>query len=454
MQKKVFIKTFGCQMNEYDSDKMADVLGASDGLVRTDTPDDADVILFNTCSVREKAQEKVFSDLGRLKELKRAKPDLIIGVGGCVASQEGEAIVKRAPHVDMVFGPQTLHRLPQMIQLRRHTGAAQVDISFPEIEKFDHLPPAKVEGPVAYVSIMEGCSKYCSYCVVPYTRGEEVSRRFEDVLTEVAGLAAQGVKEIMLLGQNVNAYRGIMENGEIADFALLLEYVAEIPGIERLRFVTSHPKEFTQRLIDAYAKIPQLVNHLYLPVQHGSDRILQAMKRGYTGLEYKSIIRRIKAVRPDISISSDFIVGFPGETDADFEAMMKLVEDVGFDNSFSFIFSKRPGTPAANLEDDTPHEVKLARLQRLQARIDANTRKTSANMVGTVQRILVEGPSKKGGGELQGRTENNRVVNFFPGAANSEGLVGQLVDVRITESLDYTLRGDLVASTDTIAKAS
>ena len=453
MQKKVFIKTFGCQMNEYDSDKMADVLGASDGLVRTDTPDDADVILFNTCSVREKAQEKVFSDLGRLKELKRAKPDLIIGVGGCVASQEGEAIVKRAPHVDMVFGPQTLHRLPQMIQLRRHTGAAQVDISFPEIEKFDHLPPAKVDGPVAYVSIMEGCSKYCSYCVVPYTRGEEVSRRFEDVLTEVAGLAAQGVKEIMLLGQNVNAYRGAMESGEIADFALLLEYVAEIPGIERLRFVTSHPKEFTQRLIDAYAKIPQLVNHLYLPVQHGSDRILQAMKRGYTGLEYKSIIRRIKAVRPDISISSDFIVGFPGETDADFEAMMKLVEDVGFDNSFSFIFSKRPGTPAANLADDTPHEVKLARLQRLQARIDANTRKTSAAMVGTVQRILVEGPSKKGGGELQGRTENNRVVNFFPGASG-DVLVGQLVDVRITESLDYTLRGDLVASLDTIAKAS
>jgi tRNA-2-methylthio-N6-dimethylallyladenosine synthase len=454
MQKKVFIKTFGCQMNEYDSDKMADVLGASDGLVRTDTPDDADVILFNTCSVREKAQEKVFSDLGRLKELKRSKPDLIIGVGGCVASQEGEAIVKRAPHVDMVFGPQTLHRLPQMIQLRRHTGVAQVDISFPEIEKFDHLPPAKVDGPVAYVSIMEGCSKYCSYCVVPYTRGEEVSRRFEDVLTEVAGLAAQGVKEIMLLGQNVNAYRGLMEGGDIADFALLLEYVAEIPGIERLRFVTSHPKEFTQRLIDAYAQIPQLVNHLYLPVQHGSDRILQAMKRGYTGLEYKSIIRRIKAVRPDISISSDFIVGFPGETDADFEAMMKLVEDVGFDNSFSFIFSKRPGTPAANLEDDTPHEVKLARLQRLQAQIDANTRKTSAGMVGSVQRILVEGPSKKGGGELQGRTENNRVVNFFPGAAGSEALVGQLVDVRITESHDYTLRGDLVASIDTIAKAS
>jgi tRNA-2-methylthio-N6-dimethylallyladenosine synthase len=453
MQKKVFIKTFGCQMNEYDSDKMADVLGASEGLVRTDTPEDADVILFNTCSVREKAQEKVFSDLGRMKELKRSKPDLVIGVGGCVASQEGEAIVKRAPHVDVVFGPQTLHRLPQMIQARRSSGAAQVDISFPEIEKFDHLPPAKVEGPVAYVSIMEGCSKYCSYCVVPYTRGEEVSRRFEDVLTEVAGLAAQGVKEIMLLGQNVNAFRGVMENGEIADFALLLEYVAEIPGIERLRFVTSHPKEFTQRLIDAYAKIPQLVNHLYLPVQHGSDRILQAMKRGYTGLEYKSIIRRIKAVRPDISISSDFIVGFPGESDADFEAMMKLVEDVGFDNSFSFIFSKRPGTPAANLEDDTPHEVKLARLQRLQALIDLNTRKGSAAMVGTVQRILVEGPSKKGQGELAGRTENNRVVNFAPGELG-ETLIGQLVDVRITESLDYSLRGDLVASLDSIAKAS
>jgi tRNA-2-methylthio-N6-dimethylallyladenosine synthase len=453
MQKKVFIKTFGCQMNEYDSDKMADVLGASDGLVRTDRPEDADVILLNTCSVREKAQEKVFSDLGRLKELKRDKPDLVIGVGGCVASQEGEAIVKRAPYVDVVFGPQTLHRLPQMIQARRHSGSAQVDITFPEIEKFDHLPPAKVEGPVAYVSIMEGCSKYCSYCVVPYTRGEEVSRRFEDVLTEVAGLAAQGVKEIMLLGQNVNAYRGVMDSGEIADFALLLEYVAEIPGIERLRFVTSHPKEFTQRLIDAYAKIPQLVNHLYLPVQHGSDRILQAMKRGYTALEYKSIIRRIKAVRPNISISSDFIVGFPGETDADFEAMMKLVDDVGFDNSFSFIFSKRPGTPAANLEDDTPHEVKLARLQRFQAKIDANTRKISAGMVGTVQRILVEGPSKKGQGELAGRTENNRVVNFAPGASG-ESLIGQLVDVRITESLDYTLRGDLVASIDTIAQAS
>jgi tRNA-2-methylthio-N6-dimethylallyladenosine synthase len=453
MQKKVFIKTFGCQMNEYDSDKMADVLGASDGLVRTDKPDDADVILFNTCSVREKAQEKVFSDLGRLRELKRQRPDLIIGVGGCVASQEGDAIVKRAPHVDMVFGPQTLHRLPQMIRDRRSSGRAQVDISFPEIEKFDHLPPAKMEGPIAYVSIMEGCSKYCSYCVVPYTRGEEVSRRFEDVLTEVAGLVAQGVKEIMLLGQNVNAYRGTMESGEIADFALLLEYIADIPGVERLRFVTSHPKEFTQRLIDAYAKIPQLVNHLYLPVQHGSDRILGAMKRGYTGIEYKSIIRRIRAVRPDIAISSDFIVGFPGETDADFEAMMKLVQDVGFDNSFSFIFSKRPGTPAANLEDDTPHEVKLARLQRLQALIDANTRKYSAAMVGTVQRVLVEGPSKKDPSELQGRTENNRVVIFAPGSSGN-ALIGQLVDVRVTESLDYSLRGELVANLDTIAIAS
>jgi tRNA-2-methylthio-N6-dimethylallyladenosine synthase len=453
MQKKVFIKTFGCQMNEYDSDKMVDVLGASDGLVRTDTPEDADVILFNTCSIREKSQEKVFSDLGRIKELKRKKPELVIGVGGCVASQEGDAIVKRAPYVDVVFGPQTLHRLPQLIQDRRQSGKAQVDISFPEIEKFDFLPPAKVEGPVAYVSIMEGCSKYCSYCVVPYTRGEEVSRRFEDVLTEVAGLAAQGVKEIMLLGQNVNAFRGAMESGDIADFALLLEYIAEIPGIERLRFVTSHPKEFSQRLIDAYAKIPQLVSHLYLPVQHGSDRVLGAMKRGYTGLEYKSIIRRLRAVRPNMTFSSDFIVGFPGETEADFEAMMKLVEDVNFDNSFSFIFSKRPGTPAANLEDDTPHEVKLARLQRLQALIDANTRKHSAAMVGTVQRVLVEGVAKKDATQLQGRAENNRVV-LFPLDETNASLIGQLADVRIAASHDYYLRGELVANLDTIAKAS
>ncbi|TFW19727.1 tRNA (N6-isopentenyl adenosine(37)-C2)-methylthiotransferase MiaB [Massilia arenosa] len=453
MQKKVFIKTFGCQMNEYDSDKMADVLGASDGLVRTETPEDADVILLNTCSVREKAQEKVFSDLGRLRELKTAKPDLIIGVGGCVASQEGAAIVKRAPYVDMVFGPQTLHRLPQMIQLRRDSGRAQVDISFPEIEKFDHLPPARVEGATAYVSIMEGCSKYCSYCVVPYTRGEEVSRRFEDVLTEVAGLAAQGVREVTLLGQNVNAFRGPMEDGTIADFALLIEYVAEIPGIERIRFVTSHPKEFTQRLIDTYAKVPKLVNHLYLPAQHGSDKILGAMKRGYTALEYKSIIRRIRAVRPDITISSDFIVGFPGETDADFDALMKLITDVNFDNSYSFIFSKRPGTPAANLADDTPHEVKLRRLQHLQAVVDEQTRRISAGMVGRVERILVDGPSKKGDGEMQGRTENNRVV-VFDGGANGASLVGQLVDTRITETLHYSLRGELVASAAELAKAS
>jgi tRNA-2-methylthio-N6-dimethylallyladenosine synthase len=453
MQKKVFIKTFGCQMNEYDSDKMADVVHASDGYVRTDRPEDADVILLNTCSVREKAQEKVFSDLGRLRELKQAKPGLLIGVGGCVASQEGAAIVKRAPYVDMVFGPQTLHRLPQLMRERRNSGQPQVDISFPEIEKFDHLPPARVDGAAAFVSIMEGCSKYCSYCVVPYTRGEEVSRRFDDVLAEVAGLAAQGVKEITLLGQNVNAFRGAMEGGEVADFALLLEYVAEIPGIARIRFVTSHPKEFTQRLIDAYARIPQLVDHLYLPAQHGSDKVLGAMKRGYTALEYKSIIRRIKAVRPNMSVSSDFIVGFPGETQADFDAMMKLIADVGFDTSYSFIFSKRPGTPAAGLADDTPHEVKLERLQQLQAAIDANTRKYSAAMVGTVQRILVEGPSKKDAGELQGRTENNRVVNFAAGA-NFDALIGQMAEVRITESLHYTLRGELVASSDTIAKAS
>ena len=451
MQKKVFIKTFGCQMNEYDSDKMVDVLGSSDGLVRTDTPEDADVILFNTCSVREKAQEKVFSDLGRLKELKRNKPDLVIGVGGCVASQEGEAIVKRAPHVDVVFGPQTLHRLPQLIQNRRQTGAAQVDISFPEIEKFDHLPPAKVEGPVAYVSIMEGCSKYCSYCVVPYTRGEEVSRRFEDVLTEVAGLAAQGVKEIMLLGQNVNAFRGAMANGEVADFALLLEYIADIPGIERMRFVTSHPKEFNQRLIDAYAKIPQLANNLYLPVQHGSDRILGAMKRGYTALEFKQKIRKLRAVRPGISISSDFIVGFPGETDADFEKTMKLIEDVGFDQSFSFIYSRRPGTPAADLEDDTPDAVKHARLERLQARINAQAAAISEGMVGSVQRVLVTGTSRKDEAELTGKTENMKSVNF----SGPKQLIGQFADVVITGALSNSLRGRIAPlATRTVSPCS
>ncbi|MBV8667441.1 MAG: tRNA (N6-isopentenyl adenosine(37)-C2)-methylthiotransferase MiaB [Burkholderiaceae bacterium] len=447
MQKKVFIKTFGCQMNEYDSDKMADVLHAADGIVKTDTLEDADVVLLNTCSVREKAQEKVFSDLGRIRELKLLKPELVIGVGGCVASQEGEAIIKRAPYVDVVFGPQTLHRLPDLIHQRQTSGRAQVDISFPEIEKFDHLPPAKVVGPTAYVSIMEGCSKYCSYCVVPYTRGEEVSRRFDDVLAEVAGLAAQGVKEITLLGQNVNAYRGAMTDagGETADFALLIEYIAEIDGIERIRYVTSHPKEFTQRLIDTYAKVPKLVDHLYLPAQHGSDRILSAMKRGYTSLEYKSIIRRLREVRPNIAISSDFIVGFPGETDADFEAMMKLIDDIGYDNSFSFIFSPRPGTPAANLQDDTTHEVKLRRLQRLQAVIDANTKRYSEAMIGSVQRVLVEGPSKKNPHEMQGRSENNRVVNF-DGGPNPARLVGQMLDVRITHSYAYTLRGDVAVA--------
>ena len=429
-------------MNEYDSDKMADVLHAAEGLIKTDTPEDADVILLNTCSVREKAQEKVFSDLGRLRELKRHKPDLVIGVGGCVASQEGEAIVKRAPYVDLVFGPQTLHRLPEMLNQRRTTGRSQVDISFPEIEKFDHLPPAKVDGPTAFVSIMEGCSKYCSYCVVPYTRGEEVSRRFDDVLAEIAGLTAQGVKEITLLGQNVNAYRGAMADGEIADFALLIEYIAEFDSIERIRFVTSHPKEFTQRLIDTYAKVPKLVDHLYLPAQHGSDRILAAMKRGYTSLEYKSVLRRLREVRPNIAISSDFIVGFPGETEADFEAMMKLIDDIGYDNSFSFVFSPRPGTPAANLADDTPYEVKLKRLQRLQKVIADNTKRYSDEMVGTVQRILVEGPSKKDPNELQGRTENNRVVNF-DGGPNAARLVGQMLDVTILQSFAYSLRGEV-----------
>ncbi|GGX12650.1 tRNA (N6-isopentenyl adenosine(37)-C2)-methylthiotransferase MiaB [Undibacterium macrobrachii] len=440
MQKKVFIKTFGCQMNEYDSDKMQDVLAATDGMIKTDKPEEADVILLNTCSVREKASEKVFSDLGRLRELKKSNPDLLIGVGGCVASQEGEAIVRRAPYVDVVFGPQTLHRLPQLIKDRRDSGRSQVDISFPEIEKFDHLPPAKVEGSTAFVSIMEGCSKYCSYCVVPYTRGEEVSRPFNDVLVEVAGLAEQGIKEISLLGQNVNAYRGVMDDGEIADFALLLEYIAEFPQIERIRFVTSHPKEFNQRLIDAYAKIPKLVDHVYLPAQHGSDRILAAMKRGYTSLEYKSVIRKLKAVRPNMHISSDFIVGFPGETDEDFDALMKLIKDVEFDNSFSFIFSARPGTPAASLEDTTPAPLKLKRLQFLQSVIDANTKKYSNAMIGTIQRILVEGPSVKDPNELQGRTENNRVVNF----AGSKELIGTLVNTRVTESYNYSLRGELV----------
>ena len=442
MSRKVFIKTFGCQMNEYDSDKMADVLGAAQGYEQTQDIDEADLVVFNTCSVREKAQEKVFSDLGRVKHLK--KKGVQIAVGGCVASQEGEAIIARAPYVDVVFGPQTLHRLPQLLDQRRDLKKPQVDISFPEIEKFDHLPPARVEGSSAFVSIMEGCSKYCSYGVVPYTRGEEINRPLDDVLTEVAGLVAQGVKEITLLGQNVNAYRGSMGGtAEIADFALLIEYIAEIPGVERIRYTTSHPNEFTQRLIDVYAKVPQLVSHLHLPVQHGSDRILMAMKRGYTAMEYKSTIRKLRTVRPDLSMSSDFIVGFPGETEEDFDKLMKLITDIGFDASFSFIFSPRPGTPAANLHDDTPHEVKLRRLQHLQATVEDNVRRIGESRVGTVQRILVEGASRKSAAELMGRTECNRIVNFDAGP-QGQRLVGQMIDVRITEALPHSLRGQVL----------
>ena len=437
--KKLYIRTYGCQMNEYDSDKMADVLNASEGFEKTDDPAQADVILFNTCSVRENAQERVFHALGRLRPLKQARPDLIIGVGGCVASQEGAVIVERAPYVDVVFGPQTLHRLPQLIEARRRSGRSQVDISFPEIEKFDALPPAKVEGCTAFVSIMEGCSKYCSFCVVPYTRGEEVSRPFDDVLTEIAGLADQGVKEITLLGQNVNAYRGTMSDGETADFALLLEYLAEMPGIERLRYTTSHPREFSQRLIDSYRRLPQLVDHVHLPVQSGSDRILAGMKRGYTALEYKSIIRRLRSARPGVSIASDFIVGFPGETEQDFEQTMKLVEEVGFDDSYSFMYSPRPGTPAAGFADQVPLEIKQARLARLQAAIEASAKAISAGMVGNVERILIEGASRKNPRELAGRTSNNRVVNL-PG---SHRLIGRLVDVHITAALAHTLRGEV-----------
>ena len=444
MSRKVFIKTFGCQMNEYDSDKMADVLSAAQGYEQTTDIDEADLVVFNTCSVREKAQEKVFSDLGRVKHLK--KKGVQIAVGGCVASQEGVAIIARAPYVDVVFGPQTLHRLPQLLDQRIALKKPQVDISFPEIEKFDHLPPARVEGSSAFVSIMEGCSKYCSYCVVPYTRGEEINRPLDDVLTEVAGLTAQGVKEITLLGQNVNAYRASMGNtAEIADFALLIEYIAEIPGVERIRYTTSHPNEFTQRLVEVYAKVPQLVSHLHLPVQHGSDRILMAMKRGYTAMEYKSTIRKLRAVRPDISMSSDFIVGFPGETEEDFGKLMKLITDIGFDASFSFIFSPRPGTPAANLPDDTPHEVKLRRLQHLQATVEDNVRRIGESRVGTLQRILVEGASRKSAAELMGRTECNRIVNFDAGPLGQR-LVGQMIDVRITEALPHSLRGQVLVT--------
>ncbi len=442
--KKLYIKTFGCQMNEYDSGKMADLLHADEGMVMTDTPEDADVVLLNTCSIREKAEDKVFSDLGRLRELKKTKPNLLIGVGGCVASQEGQQIISRAPYVDVVFGPQTLHRLSDLIAQRRETGRSQVDISFPEIEKFDHLPASRQTRGSAYVSIMEGCSKYCSYCVVPYTRGEEVSRPFDDVLTEVAGLAAQGVKEIVLLGQNVNAYLGKMgDTEEIADFALLIEYVAEIPGVERIRFTTSHPKEFTQRLIDVYAKVPKLVSHLHLPVQHASDTVLSAMKRGYTALEYKSIIRKMRAVRPDLTLSSDFIVGFPGETDEDFAKLLKMVEELNFDNSFCFIFSARPGTPAANLSDDTPYEVKLKRLQTLLALVESQANQISKNMLGQTERVLVEGLAKDGV-NLQGRAANNRVIHFTAPDDDIESLIGQMVDIHITEVLNFTLRGDLL----------
>jgi len=439
--KRVYIRTFGCQMNEYDSDKMADVLREARGMEPTDDPRAADLILFNTCSVREKAQEKVFHDLGRIKHLKQSRPGLLIGVGGCVASQEGAGIVARAPYVDLVFGPQTLHRLPQMIAERERSGQPQVDIAFPEIEKFDALPPARVSGASAYVSIMEGCSKYCTFCVVPYTRGEEVSRPFDDVLTEVAELAQQGVKEVTLLGQNVNAYRGTLA-GAAADLALLLEYIAEIPGIERIRYTTSHPKEFTQRLIDSYAAIPKLVSHVHLPVQSGSDRVLTAMKRGYTALEYKSIVRRLRRARPGVSISSDFIVGFPGETEADFEATLALVEDIGFDASFSFVYSARPGTPAAAFADATPQAVKLARLQRLQALIERQAQAIGRAMVGSRQRILVDGVSKKRADELAGRTDNNRVVNF----SGQARLVGHFADVVITAALPHSLRGEIAGA--------
>ena len=443
MAKKVFIRTFGCQMNEYDSDKMADVLAGSEGVVKTENPEEADIILFNTCSVREKAQEKVFHDLGRVRHLKQLNPNLVIGVGGCVASQEGAAIVARAPYVDLVFGPQTLHRLPQMLAARRSSGRAQVDVSFPEIEKFDALPPASVTGTSALVSIMEGCSKYCSFCVVPYTRGEEVSRPLADVLAEITALVDRGVREITLLGQNVNAYRGGFEGAEdddddlTADLAFLIETLADMEGIERIRYTTSHPREMTQRLIDAYRTTPKLVSHLHLPVQSGSDRILAAMKRGYSVLEFKSLVKKLKAARPGLSLSSDFIIGFPGETEEDFEKTMRLIEELNFDNSFSFVYSPRPGTPAAEMADDTPQEVKIRRLMRLQKTIEAQALTISQAMVGTTQRVLVEGHARKDASELAGRTDNNRVVNF----AGNERLIGRFVDVTITAALPHSLRG-------------
>jgi len=439
MAGKVFIKTFGCQMNEYDSQKMRDVLHESHGLEETDQAEDADVLLLNTCSIREKAQEKVFSLLGQWRPWKEKNPNLIIGVGGCVASQEGDAIRQRAPYVDLVFGPQTLHRLPEMLNAAK-ANEPVVDISFPEIEKFDRLPEPRSEGPTAFVSIMEGCSKYCTFCVVPYTRGTEISRPFDDVITEVAQLAAQGVREVNLLGQNVNAYRGQMEDGEIADLALLIRYVAAIEGIERIRYTTSHPVEFSDSLIEAYADVPELVDHLHLPVQSGSDRILMQMKRGHSAFEYKQKIKKLREIRPNISMSSDFIIGFPGETDADFEHTMSLIEEIGFDHSFSFIYSRRPGTPAAELPDDVPHDVKQARLARLQHVINNSTQQISREMVGTVQRILVDRPSRKDESEMSGRTENNRVVNFKGPAS----LIGEFVDVQITEAFTNSLRGELV----------
>jgi tRNA-2-methylthio-N6-dimethylallyladenosine synthase len=436
---KLYLRTFGCQMNEYDSAKIADVLHAAHGIVRTERPEDADVIVFNTCSVREKAQEKVFADLGRVRHLKRAKPGLMIAVGGCVASQEGAAIVERAPFVDVVFGPQTLHRLPQLLERRRATGAAQVDISFPLIEKFDSLPPARTQGARAYVSIMEGCSKYCSFCVVPYTRGEEVSRPFADVIAEIAALGSQGVSEVTLLGQNVNAWRAEID-GRDGDFAALLAFVCEIPGIERVRYTTSHPRDFTGRLIDAHATLPKLAPHVHLPVQSGSDRVLAAMKRGYTALEYRSIIRRLRRARPDISVTSDFIVGFPGETDADFQATLNLARELELDDSYCFVYSRRPGTPAAELPDALAQEEKLARLQRLQAQIQSQADAIAERMVGTVQRVLVEGASKKRSDELAARTGNNRIVNF-PGPAD---LADRFVDVRIIGRAAHSLRGEVV----------
>ena len=447
MANKLYIKTHGCQMNEYHSSKMADLLADSHQMQVTQDPAEADVLLMNTCSIREKAQQKVFSELGRWKELKDARPQLVIGVGGCVASQEGDAIRDRAPFVDIVFGPQTLHRLPEMLDTARRARQPVIDISFPEMEKFDCLPAPRADGPTAFVSIMEGCSKYCSFCVVPYTRGEEVSRPFDDILAEVVALAGQGVREVNLLGQNVNAYRGLMDDGDIADLALLINYIAAIEGIDRIRYTTSHPLEMNDSLIQAYAEVPALVSHLHLPVQSGSDRVLAMMKRNHTALEYRSIIRRLREVRPDISLSSDFIIGFPGETDEDFEQTMALIETIGFDQSFSFIYSPRPGTPAAELPDDVQLATKKARLSRLQQRINGMAAAISDSMVGRVERILVEKISRKRTDQLSGRTQNNRVVNFDA----DPSLIGHFVDVRITEALPNSLRGELLPVEDTVS---